>query len=58
MNEELRKYVGKCVASVGGEIVAAGRTRLEAYRKAKELYPQKQVTLSYIPRKKETLTFL
>ncbi len=58
MDNELKKFVGKCVAVVEGHIVASGKTRLEAYQKTKELYPHKHMTLRYIPKKEETLTFL
>lgn len=58
MVDELKKFVGKCVAVVEGHIVASGMTHLEAYRNAKKLYPRQRVMLSYIPKKNETLTFL
>ncbi len=58
MADEFKKYVGKCVAVVEGQVVASGRNRLEAYQKAKKLYPQQRMTLRYIPKKEETLTFL
>jgi len=58
MADELHKFVGKCVAVVEGHIVASGQTRLEVYRKTKELHPHKHMTLRYIPKKEETLTFL
>ena len=58
MTNELQKFVGKCVAVVEGQIVASGQPRLEVYKKTKELYPHKKMTLRYIPKKEETLTFL
>ncbi|GEM_PF-4541270 len=58
MTEQLKKYIGQCVAVVEGHIVAAGSTRLEAYQKSKKLHPSKRITLRYIPRREETLTFL
>ena len=58
MVDELKKYVGQCVAVVEGHIVAAGLTHLEAYRNAKKKHPNKRILLSYIPQKNETLTFL
>ncbi len=58
MVDDLKKYVGQCVAVVEGHIVAAGLTRLEVYQQSKKLYPHKKITLRYIPKKEETLTFL
>ena len=34
------------------------RDAIEAYKKAKNSYPTKTITLMYVPTKKETLTFL
>lgn len=58
MTDDSKRYVGKCIAWVGGRIVASGHDRLEAYQKAKKLYPQQRMILRYIPKKEETLTFL
>ncbi|MEK6845834.1 MAG: DUF5678 domain-containing protein [Nanoarchaeota archaeon] len=58
MVDELKKYVGMCVAVADGRVVASGQTRLEAYQKAKKAFPSKRMTLRYIPKKEETLTFL
>ena len=58
MADELKKYVGMCVAVADGHIVASGQTRLEAYQKAKKMHPSKRMMLRYIPKKEETLTFL
>ncbi len=58
MPDRLKKYIGQCVAVVEGQIVAAGSTRLEAYQKSKKLHPYKRITLRYIPKREETLTFL
>jgi len=52
------KYRGECIALINGEIIAVGKTQLEAYKKAKSLYPKKMVTLMCVPKKKEVVTFL
>ena len=51
-------YAGNYVAVVDENIAAVGKTQLEVYKKAKQLYPKKMVTLIYVPTKKETITFL
>ncbi len=51
-------YAGNYVAVVEEQIAAVGKTQLEVYRKAKQIHPQKMVTLVYVPTKKETITFL
>lgn len=53
-----KKYPGKCVAFVDGRPVATGKNGLEAFRKAREKYPRKEVSIAYIPTKEETVTFL
>lgn len=53
-----KRYVGKYVAFINRQIVSSGKTSLEAYKKAKELFPKKMVSLTYVPTKKETITFL
>ncbi len=58
MTDDPQRYVGKCIAVIEGHIVASGHNRLEAYQKAKKLYPHQRMTLRYIPKKEETLTFL
>ena len=52
------QFAGKYVAFVNEEIIASGKTTLEVYRKAKQLFPQKMVSLMYVPTKKEMVTFL
>jgi len=53
-----KKYAGQYVALVEQKLIASGRTGLEVYNKAKQLYPKKMITLMYVPTKQETITFL
>ncbi len=49
--EEQAKYEGMDVAIVDGKIVAAGKNSVEAYQKAKELFPDKgpeDIAIRYI----------
>ncbi len=52
--EELRGLRGKHVALIGREVVASGDSAMEAYRQAKEKFPDKKPVLAYVPRE-ETL---
>ena len=52
------KYIGQYIARIDNRIVASGKSQLDAYKQAKQLFPKKMVTLEYIPTKKETLTLL
>jgi len=52
------QFSGKYVAFVNDEIIADGKTTLEVYKKAKQLFPHKMVSLMYVPTKKEMVTFL
>ncbi|HIE51617.1 MAG TPA: hypothetical protein EYP85_07635 [Armatimonadetes bacterium] len=52
--EEQVKYEGMDVAIVDGKIVAAGANSVEAYEKARELFPDKspeEIEIVYIPRR-------
>lgn len=53
-----KKYHGKHLAIIGEKIVAVGETGLEAFRRAKEKYPKKKISLAYLPTKEETVTLL
>ena len=53
-----QKYPGKCVAIVANRLVATGRDRIEAYEKAKELFPKQKKSIFYIPTKDETVPLL
>jgi len=51
--EEQEKYMGKFVVIVDGKIAAAGYNSLEAFEKAKKLYPKRSredFLMDYIPR--------
>ena len=56
--ELFKKYPGKYIAVVDNELVAVGRSSIEVFKKAKEEYPTKMVSISYIPRKDELVTLL
>ncbi len=58
MNELMEKYPGKYLALVNDEIASSGDSEFEAYRKAKEKYPDKEISLIYIPTEEETATLL
>lgn len=49
-----KRYAGKHVAIVGDRIVAAGKSPLEVYNRAKKLHPKSRPMLAYVP-KGETL---
>ncbi len=51
-----KKYPGKYIAVVDSKLVAIGNSNLEVFKKAKEVYPKKMVSISYIPRKDELVT--
>ena len=57
-SEELAKYFGKCVAIVRDELVAVGKDRVEAYKKAKQKYPKEKIAIFYIPTEEETVPLL
>lgn len=58
MDELMEKYPGKYLALVDDEIVSVDDSEFEAYRKAKEKYPEKKISLMYIPTEEETVTLL
>jgi hypothetical protein len=52
--EEQAKYEGMDVAIVDGQIAAAGKSSVEAYQRAKKLFPDKgpeAIAIRYIPRR-------
>lgn len=57
-SEELSKYFGKCVAIVRDELIAVGKDRVEAYKKAKQKYPKEKIAIFYIPTEEETVPLL
>jgi len=49
---EQEKYKGMDVAIIDGKIVAAGHTSIEAFERAKTLFPDKskgEIEIAYIP---------
>jgi hypothetical protein len=52
------KYPGKYVAIVGDKLVAINNSALNAFKIAKEKFPDKEVCISYIPTEEETVTLL
>lgn len=58
MDELMEKYPGQYLALMDGEIVSSGDNEFEAYKNAKEKYPDKKVSLVYIPTEEETVTLL
>lgn len=58
MEKNLSLYAGQCIALIEEKIVATASTSLEAYQKAKKLYPGRLITLMRVPRKREAVTFL
>lgn len=58
-SEELsRKYPGKYVAIVGNKLIAIGGSNKEVFEKAKQRFPGRIISISYIPRKDELVTLL
>lgn len=58
MDELMEKHPGEYLALVDDEIVSSGTSEFEAFRKAKDKYPDKKVSLVYIPTEEETVTLL
>ena len=52
------KYPGKYVAIAKNRLVAVSKSGFEAYKKAKEKNPTKEVSIAYIPTKKELVHLL
>tara|TARA_Y100000310_G_scaffold137447_1_gene136324 strand:+ start:16723 stop:16908 length:186 start_codon:yes stop_codon:yes gene_type:complete len=53
-----KELAGQCIAMLDDEtIIAAGLNSIDAYRKAKVLYPKKKITLMYVPSKRERLAW-
>lgn len=53
-----QKYPGKYIALVNNKIVAIGESELEIFKKAKEKYPKKEVSIAYLPTDEEMITLL
>ena len=58
MDELMEKYPGQYLALIDGEIASSGDSEFEAYKNAKKKYPDKKVSLVYIPTEEETVTLL
>ncbi len=52
------KYPGKYIAIIDDELVAIGDSELEVFKKAKEKYPDKEVSIVYLPTDEEMVTLL
>ena len=52
------KYPGEYIAIVGDKLVAICPTELEVFKKAKEKYPDKEVSIAYLPTDEEMVTLL
>ncbi|MBU0599295.1 hypothetical protein KKB84_05525 [bacterium] len=52
------KYPGKYIAVIKNELVAIGNSNIEVFKKAKEQYPDKEVSITYIPTDEEMVTLL
>ncbi|UCG69157.1 MAG: hypothetical protein JSV09_15455 [Thermoplasmata archaeon] len=48
-DELSKKYPGKYLAIIGEKIAAIGATASEAFKRAKEDYPDKKISIAYIP---------
>ena len=48
-----KKYPGKRVAIIDGEVVAASYDAVAAYNTAKEKYPHKKISIFAVPRKED-----
>ena len=58
-SQELSKeYPGKYIAVVDNKLVSISSSEVEAFREAKNKYPNKLISLSYIPRKDKLVTLL
>lgn len=48
-----RKYPGKYLAIVGSKVAAVSSSSHEAFKKAKEKFPDKKIHISYMPTQEE-----
>jgi hypothetical protein len=58
MDELMEKFPGQYLALVDGEIVSSGGSEFEAYEDARGKYPNKEISLIYVPTEEETVTLL
>lgn len=52
------RYPGKYIAIIDDELVAIGDSEFEVFKKAKEKYPDKEVSIAYLPTDEEMVTLL
>ena len=52
------KYPGKCIAVVDDKLVAICHNELEVFKEAKEKYPDKEISIAYLPTDDEVVTLL
>jgi len=52
------KYPGKYIAVVDNKLGAIGNSELEVFKEAKQKYPEKEVSLAYLPTDEEMVTLL
>ena len=52
------KYPGKCIAVVDNKLVAIGHNELEVFKEAKRKYPDKEISIAYLPTDDEVVTLL
>ncbi|MBU4374330.1 MAG: succinyl-CoA synthetase subunit alpha [Euryarchaeota archaeon] len=52
------KYPGKCIAVVDEELAAIGHNELEVFKEAKRKYPDKEISIAYLPTDDEVVTLL
>ena len=52
------KYPGKYIAIVNDEVTSVSDSGIEAFNKAREKDPKKEIHISYIPTEEELVTLL
>lgn len=52
------KHPGEYVAIVGDKLVAVGDSEPEVFRKAEEKYPDREVSIAYLPKEDEVVGLL
>ncbi|MEA3283036.1 MAG: DUF5678 domain-containing protein [Euryarchaeota archaeon] len=52
------EYPGKCIVLVGNKLVAVGHDELEVFKEAKRKYPDKEISIAYLPTDDEVVTLL
>ena len=52
------KYPGRCIAVVGDKLAAIGHNELEVFKEAKKKYPDKEISIAYLPTDDEVVTLL